>query len=47
MKDKLERFLKEIRQLIKQQRALNILHVELTDQVTGLTNQVDDLTEKS
>ena len=47
MKDEPERFLKEIRQLIKQQRALNILHVELTDQVTDLTNQVDDLTEKS
>ena len=47
MKDIPERFLKEIRQLIKQQRALNISHVELTDQVTDLTNQVDDLTEKS
>jgi len=38
MKDIPERFLKEIRQLIKQQRALNISHVELTDQVTDLTN---------
>ena len=31
IKDELERFLKEIRQLIKQQRALNISHVELTE----------------
>ena len=47
MKDEPERFLKEIRQLMNQQRALNISHVELTDQVAVLTSQVDDLTEKS
>ena len=47
MKDEPERFLKEIRQLMNQQRALNISHVELTDQVAVLTSQVDDLIEKS
>ena len=38
--DQPKEFLQEIRQLMKQQRALNISHVELT-------NQVEDLTEKS
>jgi hypothetical protein len=47
MKDEPERFLKEIRQLMNQQRALNISHVDLTDQVANLTSQLDDLMERS
>jgi len=46
VKDKPQEFLKEIRELIKQQRALNVAHADLIDQHADLTEKAAHLEAK-